>query len=180
MKNKCNFIFLLLILTSCSNNISTSTNNVSTSNNSSIISTSSSSVSIESCDNHFDCLTGIKLENINKIAYTYLSISSSWKVNEKYYTNFYNDINVEYQAIENLVFTDEMLTSGESPIYTPIFQITYSSQQEEKYINIIYYQNKIYFNYLEFVSYVSVNEIFLKEEYFLDGCEGSDWKGLVP
>jgi len=179
MNKKFNLIVLLLTLTSCSNSIST-TNNISTSNNSSIISTSSSSVSIESCDNHFDCLTGVKLENINKIAYTYLSISSSWKVNEKYYTNFYNDINVEYQAIENLVFTDEMLNSGESPIFTPIFQITYSSQQEEKYINIIYYQNKIYFNYLEFVSYVSVNEIFLKEEYFLDGCEGSDWKGLVP
>ena len=180
MNNKCNFMFLLLILTSCSNNISTSTNNVSTSNNSSIISTSSSSVSIETCDNHFDCLTGIKLENINKIAYAYFFLSSSWKVNEKYYTNFYNDINVEYQTIENLVFTDEMLTSGESPIYTPIFQITYSSQQEEKYINIIYYQNKIYFNYYEFVSYVSVNEIFLKEEYLSDGYEGTDWEGLVP
>ena len=168
MKNKCNFIFLLLTLTSCSNNVTTS-------NNSSIISTSSSSVSIESCDNHFDCLTGIKLENINKIAYAHLFLSSSWKVNEKYYTNFYNDINIEYQMIDSSVITEEMFESWD----TTFFQITYTTQQEETYINLMYYQNKIYFNYHEFEAYVSTNDVFLKEEYLSDGYEGTDWVGIT-
>ena len=169
MKNKCNFIFLILTLTSCSNNVITS-------NKSSIISTSSSSVSIETCNNHFDCLSGVKLENINKITYAHLFLSSSWKVNEKYYTDFYNDINVEYQTIDSSVITEEMFESRD----TTFFQITFTAQQEEKYINLMYYQNKIYFNYNKFEAYISTNDVFLKEEYLSDGYEGTDWVGIIP
>lgn len=153
---KFSFIILLLTLASCSNNASSS-------NNLSITSTSSSSVSIETCDNHFDCLTDISLGNIVEIKYTYNNISAILSIDENYHSDFFNDINVEYQTIDNLYVTDNILDSND----TCIFEIGYLIDEEEKTLEILYNQNKIYFGNYDDIAYVSIGDILLEEKYFI-------------
>lgn len=94
MKNKCNFIFLLLTLTSCSNNVATSTN----SSSSNISSTNSTMENI--VQNDLSNITNLQKENISNIYGGFPVASYRYSVEEQHFSCFYDFINIEYTIIE--------------------------------------------------------------------------------
>lgn len=94
MKNKCNFIFLLLTLTSCSNNVTTSTN----SSSSNISSTNSTMENI--VQNNLNNITKLEKENISNIYGGFPVASYRYDVEKQHIDYFYDFINIEYTIIE--------------------------------------------------------------------------------
>ena len=148
---KKNILILLLIILAGCNNINSSINSISN------LSVNSNSNLVEN-NFTFENITNIKYENITKITYTMDMISAIHHIDEKYYDDLYNDINVEYTLVDSDI---------SNIIQGLTYQIIVEYNGDSK-LTIIYENNKIYFENQDnlFQYYESNVEIILNEDYF--------------